>query len=768
MVRGYDSPFGYGPYSMTIQAAGSSESRSNAGIVTMSPSQFSVIAGKTYTLSFFAKASSPAEISTYLERADNYQTITDVREIEVGTTWQKKQVSFTPTDTGTSALTFLIGSLPDNTTLYLDGISLFENNVSLSTTSVSGYVGDKNKVLTLVNGNLLTVSDLSIELPYFDEQTDTSGVKQFSPKTSLNNNSIYFDIPAQTFSGIGKVYMSGNLIGQFDYNVWLKLTDYSPSPALADEDLVIYGTGFKPNNDQNFIVVTVIDTKGKTSEKWIKPHIIDDKLSQVVVKLPIGITNGQLSARSYHTNIAGVSIENKSRTLSYTIKPSIHSLDWSQKGYEQIGDKITIEGKGISNHPSVRFYDENDKLISSAAATVKIINETEKYEAIEVVTPKQLNKLKVTVKVGAIESNKADALNYSARPILQSIQSPKSRILQNTRVKVAAAKVGDTIKLVGQGYKNASSIYVNFPGINGVIRVPVSLDKVNSAGTAIEVIVPKQAQNGQISVESGDKTSNQLPLEIIPTVVSTTPLQPWPGEELSIWANGVGLDKNLTTVYFKLTNNDTVAVTPTSLEPSPYGDVIIKVIAPKAITNDSSTVKIQYDNWLSDQSYSMKTAPYIERAVVDLESKLMIIKGHGFSTSLMENKITYKYADGTVVTPKVKMLSIKNTEEGQEIKIQILDSYSYGYVSVTVNGEPSNEFSIGKAVITKIDRRVQFVKAENRVMGVLYITGKNFGLNGDVKVGDVWAKTHYRTNTFIIAVIEKQDVNKNPVIITKD
>ncbi len=38
---------------------------------------------------------------------------------------------------------------------------------------------------------------------------------------------------------------------------------------------------------------------------------------------------------------------------------------------------------------------------------------------------------------------------------------------------------------------------------------------------------------------------------------------------------------------------------------------------------------------------------------------------------------------------------------------------------------------------------------------------------GDVKVGDVWATTHYRTNTFIIAVVERQDVYKNPVIITK-
>lgn len=767
LVRSYDSPFGYGPYSMAVEVTSGSDNRNAAGIVSINPNQFDVIAGKTYTLSFFAKASSQTEISTYIERVDNYQAITAVKDISIDTTWQKKQVSFTPSESGLSSLTFLVGSLPGDATLYLDGFSLFENNISLSTTIVSGYIGDENKALNLVNGNLLVTSDISIELPYYDEQTGIVGVKLFAPKTSLKNNYIYFDMPAQTFSGIGKVYAYGTLIGQFDYNVLVKISDYNPNPALADEDLAIYGTGFMPDNNQNFVIVTVIDTQGKTSERWIKPHIIDDRLSQVVVKLPIGITNSQLSAVSYHTNQAGVSVENKSRSLRYVVKPSIYNLDWSQKGYEQIGDKITILGKGMSTRPRVHFYDENDNFISSAMAKVKSINEGENYEEIEVVTPKQLNKLKVTVKVGSVESDKADALSYSAKPILQSIQAVKYRTIQNTKTRVAAARAGDTIKLIGQGYKNASSINVNFPGLNGIIQVPVSLDKVNPNGTSIEVIVPKQAQNGQISVQSENQTSNLLPLEIIPTVVSTLPLQPWPGEELSIWANGLGLNTNLATVHFKLTNNETVAVTPISLEPSPYGDVIVKVIAPKAITNDSSTIKLQYENWLSDQSYDLKAAPHIERAVVDLENKLLIIKGYGFSNSLKENKITYKYADGTIVTPEVRMLSIKTTEEGQEIRIQILDSYSYGYVSVTVNNETSNEFSVGKVIINKIDRRVQFVATENRVMGVLYISGKNFG-TGDVKVGDVWAATHYRTNTFIIAVVETGDVNKNPVIITKN
>lgn len=768
LVRAYETPFGYGPYSMSIEGVGSSAERSSAGIVSTDLNRFTISAGKAYTFSFYAKSASASKISVFLERADNYQTISAVHEVEIGNTWQKKQVTFTPSESGTAALSILFGDMPGNSTLYLDGFSLFENNVSLNTTSLTGYIGDKNKSLSIVNGNLLSLSELKIELPYFDEKTNTITVKQFSPKPTLNGTSILFDIPEQTFSGVGKVYASGSLIGQFDYNVLLKITEYGPNPALANEDLVVYGHGFKPNNELNFIVVDVVDVSGKITQTWLKSHIVDNKLSQVVVKLPVGIANGQLSARSYHTNLAGVSVENKSNSLSYVIKPSIYSLDWSRKGYEQIGDKITILGKGIASRPVVYFYDDNDKFISKTSATLKSVNTKEDYESIEVVTPKLLNKLKVTVKVGSIESDKADALSYSARPILKSIQTTKYRTITNTKIRVAAARPGDTIKLIGQGYKNASSAIVKFAGLNEEIRVSVGVKNIDPAGNWIQVIVPKQAQNGQISVDTGGKASNMLPLEIIPVVVSTTPLQPWPGEEMSLWVNGIGLDKSLVTVHFKLNNNETVAMTPTSLEKSNYGDVIVKVIVPKAIANDSSAIKLQYDNWLNDQSYALKTAPYIERAVMDRDSRVLTIKGHGFSSVLTNNKVIYKHADGTIVSPKNKIMSVKNTEEGQELKIQIIDGYYYGYVSITVNGETSNEFSVGPIVISKIDRRVQFVKSENRLMGVLYISGKNFGTNGGVKVGNAWANTHYRTNTFIIAVVESQDVNQNPVIITKN
>lgn len=765
LARGYQSPFGYGPYSLSVSAAGAGTSVYDAGIVSIGASQFTVNADKPYILSFQAKASTPTTIDIRLENVSTYQVVSLQREVAISTGWVKYQLMITPTASGKTSLNIAVGALPDGATLYIDNLNLFESNATLSTSKVSGYIGDQNKSVNIVNGNLYSPDEIKIELPYSDATTGTVGIKQFSVK-NIKNSTATFDIPESTFSGIGKVYAAGSLIGQFEYQVLIKIKEFSPNPVSVDEDLVIYGTGFTPDKANNFVAIKTMDAQGKIIEKWLTPHTIDSKLTQLVVKLPAGITNSQLSVRNYYSNIAGVSVEMKSNELGYNIKPMIYHLDWSNPGYEQIGDKIAITGKGLVTRPIINFYDESGKFISKVNATVKSINETS--ETIEAPTPRQLNKLQVTVKVGNYESDKADALTYSARPLLTMIKSATSRKLPGNNATIAAAQSGSTIRLTGQGFNNANPIQVNFPALHdSIIKTYVTIDKIDPKGNWLDVVVPKEAQSGQVSITVNDQESNQVSLEIIPNVISATPLIPSPGEEMTFWTNGVGLDLEQAVIHFQLNNKEEVLVKPTSLTESGYGDVIVKVIAPKAIASDSSAVKVQYGYWLSNQSYGLQTDPYIERASIDPDTHILIIKGYGFSNVITGNKINYKYADGTVVTPKVKVLNVTTTNEGQEIKIQILDSYYYGYVSVEVGDKTSNEVNIGPAVITRIERRIQFVAAENRVMGVLYISGRNFGAKGDVKVGDVWAKTHYRSNTFAIAVVEQTDVYKNPVIITK-
>lgn len=766
LMRGYSTPFGYGPYSMAIAAGEGGGSIFDAGLSSINDNRFNLVGEQNYIFSFFARANEPLTFSLKLERTDNFQAIVPAQEVEVTSSWKKYQITFTPTESATASLSFLFGDIPDNATLYFDGFSLFENTVTLTTSRISGYIGDANKSLVLNNGNLFTLEDIEIELPYFDHQTGEATVKKFYP-TNRSGSTFYFTMPEQTYSGLGRVYAAGTYVGLFDYNVMLKLNSFAPNPVRVDEDLVIYGTGFSPVLENNFLVISAIDNNGQEVEKWVSPHIVDSKLSQMVVKLPLGVVNGRFSARSYYNDASGTGIELKSNTLSFTVKPVVYGLDWSRPGYEQIGDKITIFGKGLSTRSTVYFYDETGQKISTARGNFVGIDEEQGYEKLEVITPRALNKLQVTVKVGTHESDITDAFSYTARPVLRSIQTRNYRAMPITNARIYAAQPGEKIRLLGQGFKNAEYLAIEFPTLEGTTTAWVSAENIDPRGTWFEVVVPENAQSGHITLEFNGQQSNSLPLEIIPVIISMTPLVPTPGAELSFWTNGVGLNPDLVTVYFQLTTRETVEVKPIRLETSEWGNVIVTVVTPNAISQDSSTIGIKYGEWTDKQTYSLQTNPNITRASLDMDTKILTIQGSGFSNTLADNQITYKFADGTVVQPKVRMIKMENSTEGQEIKIQILDDYYYGYVSVTVGGQTSNEYNIGPISITRIDRRVQFVSSEGRTMGVLYISGKNFGSEGDVKVGDIWADTHYRSSFFIIAVVEAEDVYRNPVIVTK-
>jgi len=766
MTRSYEVPVGYGSYSAAIQGTGSPVDRFDYGIITNNQNPIALTSGKNYVFSFYAKAQTRSAVTVYLVNTQTYESVTIPVELRVGTDWNQYQVILTPTFTGAGALSFAFGDLGENVILNLDGLDLSENNITLnSAQTVSGFIGQTNKTLRITNGSSLTTNDVKIELPYFNEQTNTSETKQFTP-TAVTNNTVTFDMPAQTFAGIGKMYIYNTAVGNFNYNVLVKVSDFAPNPVMVDEDLTIYGSGFNPNNDQTFVLVNAVGLNGHTYDLWLKPHTIDSNLSQIVIKLPIGVASGNIRVKTYYTNVAGVGVENKSTNLSYTIKPSIYSVAWSKPGYEQVGDKISIKGKGISKSPVVNFYDDAGKIIFKKNATVKTINTADNYEIIEVATPVTMNKLKITVKVGSIESNQADALSLTARPVINSISTKKKRTISQTNTTISAAKPGEKIRINGKGFKTSGPANIEIQTVNGTVIIPVWTTSIDPNGNWVDVTVPHLAVSGTVNVEINGKKSNSVSLEIIPIIVSTLPLAPFPGTDLQIWTQGVGTNLSQTTVHFISGNNEVVSVKPSAVR-TENDAVIITVFVPKSVSNNSSTVKIQYGSWLNDETYKASTRPYIDTADFDLETKILTIKGHGFSSVAKNNKITYMYLDHTVVNPKVKMLGVTNTSEGQVIKIQILDSYHYGFIKVTVNDEVSNEANVGPAMISRVERRTQFVNSEHRVMGVLYISGKNFGPTGGVKVGDVWANVHYRTNTFIIAVVETPDLRKNPVIVAK-
>lgn len=767
LYRSYDAPYGYGSYSAAIKANGAAEENWFTGIVSNAKSNnFSVESGKTYYLIFFAKGTSNFPVSVFLEDSVSFAAITAVSPVDITTEWQKNIVSFTPTAASAKAiLNYMFGNMPENSDLFLDGVQLFESNISLLTTEVKGYIGETGKTLRLNNISFFTEKDIEIELPFYDNKTSSITTKKFHPE-KIAGNDVYFSLYEQTFGGIGKAYVNGALVGSFNYTILPKITEFYPSLVRANEDVTISGSGFNPAIDleKTYAILNTIDIKGVKSDVWVKPHAIDSKLSQITVRLPYGIISGRIYVQTSYRNLESQDLLSQSNYLKYKVKPIIYSLEWSRRGYEQVGDKLTIRGKGLANSPQVIFYDNNDNIIARTDAVLKnIFNE----EIIEVATPDKINNLSLTAMVDGVESDKEQALSYKAKPRLTSVAAKNTRKINGTGEIIPAAKVGEVITIKGQGFTSLEFSQVEFQGYNNKISGEViSTDK---DGRTIKAVVPAGAQNGFLAVITNGQISNSLPLEIIPSVISITPNPVVPGQDMQIHVSGAGGDEKLTTVYFKLTDREQIAVEPISNSVLDK-ETVINLKAPLAVSSQYSSINVQYENWRDDGTLNLTARPHISDASVDLDDKILIIRGYGFSVKDSENIITYKYADKehTIITPKVSMIGVFPTEEGQEIRVRLLDNYRYGYVVVTVNGQASNEANFGPVQVRKVARRVEYVKSLGKIMGVLYINGYNFGSKGKVMVNGQEAETHYRSEFFIIAVIDQQYVYDNPVAVTKD
>ncbi|MDA3840200.1 MAG: hypothetical protein PF572_03850 [Patescibacteria group bacterium] len=767
VYRSYESAFGFGSHSVAIRAtSGAPEEAWTANFQPREDTNdFTLENGKRYYLALYVKGTQNTQTRVIMSNTQDYETIDGFRDIPVTTEWARHVVSFNSNVSAGGNISFTYGDLPEGAEILIDGVQLFEDDVQVITPEIKGTIGQTRRFVRVNNISFFTQNEIEIELPYLHEDTSSVGTRRFNP-SEVNTTGFYMDISEGTFSGVARVYAQGNLMGEFNYNVSPVMTDFFPSMFHADEDVVIRGSGFNPQTDidKMYVVVRTMDSSGSNFDHYIIPHIIDPKLKQITVKLPVGVIAGSIYTQTSYRNMAGEDITVKSNSLRYDVKPVIYQTEWSNMGFDQVGDKIKIHGKGISSRPVVNFYDDAGTKIATMRGTLLEIGSE---EIIEVATPVNVNKLNITVKIGRIESDRATALAYSAKPLLKSIKTAKTRFMSGSETNIPAAKAGEEIILYGSSlFSDIATGSVEFQGLNSRIQVmPTSSDP---RGGWIKVIVPNGVQNGYLNTELNGLKSNYLPLEIIPTILDIQPAEIIPGSLMAIHASGVGSVQSITKVYFNI-GNDKLEVLPESVDS--YDELaVVHVRVPMAISSKYTTINLQYDKWIDDSSSVLNVNPTITNASMDIDSKILIIRGHGFSIHPRENEITYRYADEnrTIIEPQARILGVYPTEEGQEIRIQVQDDYHYGYVQVAVGDMLSNEFNFGPVSIRSIARRVQYIESENQNMGVLYINGYNFGENGGVMVGENWATIHYRTNFFIIAVVPEANINDNPVIVTKE
>lgn len=767
LYRAYDAPFGYGSYSAAIDAKGAPQDAFTAVMSSNNvTNKFAVNSAKKYLLIFYARATANMDLIAYLQKADTHDAISGFYAKPITDKWQKHVVNVSPTGSADALLAFVYGNMPANATLYLDGIQLVESDNNISTTEVKGFVGE-TKLVNISNIGNFSDSDIEIELPYFDKLTNNLSSIKNKP-SRVTSSGVYFQIQEGTYSGLGKVYINSNYIGSFDYNVQIKISAIHPELVRVGEDVVVTGSGFMPlEKNSTSLVVNTINSEGKVSQSWVKPETMDSSLKQMSFKLPAGTVAGGMYVQTSFFDAAGLEKINKSNSIAYKIKPVVTATEWSQRGYEHVGDNLTIYGKGLGTAPSVNFYDSVGNKLETKKAKIVSVGELEK---IEVVTTKKSNSFDITIISNGVESDRSEFLAFLAKPKILTVMSSRNRTVYTGSEKIAAAKIGEEITINGEGFKAADGIVnVEFQGNNKRINVRLSAENIVREGTTLRVAVPVGAQNGYFNVKVNGQDSNYIALEIIPTVIAVSPNPVVPGADIRISANGVSDNLELCKVNFKLTNTNEISVAPYAIDLS--GDTAtVYVKAPMAISSSNTKVGLQYDRWSDDGTSVLNVRPHVDSASINMENKVLSIKGYGFSINPKENVITYKYNDETktVITPNVRMLGVYPTEDGQEIRIQILDGYRYGFVSVQVGEFVSNEVGFGETMVSNIARRVEFVKSENKVMGVLYISGYNFGPKGKVTISSREAATHYRSNFFIIAVIDKAYVNDNPVVVTRE
>jgi hypothetical protein len=764
--RAYDAPFGNGSYSAAIDAKGNPADAFTAILSSKAANNsFSVDLSKKYYLLFYARATKETELISYLQRADNYSAISPYNAKTIGSTWQRYMISVAPSQSGKALLAFVLGNMPEDSTLYLDSVQLVEANNVLTTKIIAGYIGDSNKNLAISNISYFSENEISIELPYYNPDGSGEGTIKIHPSTVSASN-ISFRMPERTYSGIGRVYLNDLFAGQFNYSVLPRITEFHPSVIRLDQDVIVYGSGFSPKENTSFLISEKINQSGARESVWIKPESFDSNLTQMRFKMPAGTVNGRIYVQTSSINTEGVEVINKSNQLVYKLKPVISATNWSARGYEHVGDKLRIYGLGFGRMPVVNYYNDAGVLVDSLRAN--FISATE-LETIEVATTKKTNSFNIAIVSDGIMSDRSDALSYLAKPLLTDIKSSKSRTMAESGLMIPAAKVGETITINGVSLKSDSgAMSVEFQGNGRRIEVPVA-EPSKLTGNSVSVVVPDASVSGYIGVKVNGAYSNYLPIEIIPTIVSISPDPVVPGQEIIISANGVGDNLNLARIEFNTGKEGSVIMSPASIT---MRDNVaeIKLITPYNIANNGASVNLQYDRWRDDGKETLSIRPNIVRAGINMDTKILSIVGYGFSISPNENKLSFEYADEnqTVVSPKYRMLGVYPSDEGQEIRVQIQDDYHYGHVRVSVGSYESNEVSFGPISIAKISRRVEYVKNSNAMMGVLYISGYNFGSGGGVRVGERWAEVHYRSDFFIIAVVPEENLYDGPVIVARE
>jgi hypothetical protein len=377
--------------------------------------------------------------------------------------------------------------------------------------------------------------------------TDASAVRVMLGETpaavlAVGPREIVTQVPAGASSGRWNVTVAG--IGPVqspaDFQVLepVSISSYAPAAGDVGDRVTLSGTGFSTVLEQNTVRL------GSTPAR-----VVGASAGQLVVEVPAGAHSGQ-----WIVAVAGNGEARHRQPFMVTLRPRITALE-PDRGI--VGERVVLRGE---NFPVDRA------LLQVRLGDIDCTVESLARDAITVTVPRGLQ-------AGAARFSVIGRLQGSGQSPMEYFVLVPSRI---TAVEPAAAPPGARVIVRGEGFESDPRQLRLRLGAQVIRPLTVST-------TAIEFVVPRNAQSGEVVVEGAMRQPATAAFRVsVPPVVQTVaPAQGAPGTRVTIRGRNFGSDPTAISVFLGEVPCPVMAFSPTSVTvevpPAPSGRFVVRV-----------------------------------------------------------------------------------------------------------------------------------------------------------------------------------------------
>jgi hypothetical protein len=347
-------------------------------------------------------------------------------------------------------------------------------------------------------------------------------------------------------AGSGRWHVTASGIGPVDAPTDFRVLEpvsvagFTPPAGDVGDRVSIQGTGFSPNAAENAVRIGALPAR-----------VVSVGGREIVIEVPENARSGQV-----FVNVTGNGEARSRQPFMVTLRPRITALE-PPSGI--LGTRVTLRGQ---NFPSDRA------LVQVRLNDLDIPIESVSREAIVVTVPTQ------GLQPGPARFSIIARLQGTGRAPMDFTVLIPSRI---TALEPAAAPVGARVTARGEGFEADPRRLTLRLGASTIRPTTVST-------TAVEFTVPRNAQSGEVSIESEGRQRATANFRVTnpPVLQSVTPAQAPVGGRLTLRGDRFGVDPAAVSVLIGAVPATVSVVTPRQIiaevpQGAQTGRVIVRV-----------------------------------------------------------------------------------------------------------------------------------------------------------------------------------------------